>query len=114
MRSFLTTGVMASPSQPQLRERLLMVFDDIVSLLGAMGTPSRLRILIALLGSSQSYQNLKMLTELKKSALSSHLVLLREHGLIQKQSHGNYELTETGQQYMWLLGQFFEAPKSKE
>jgi len=99
---------MAQPYQPQLHERLIMAFDDIVSLLGAMGTPSRLRILIALLDTPQTYQALKFVTKLKKSALSSHLVILRDRGLIQKLGHGIYELTEIGQSYLWLLGQFIE------
>jgi len=105
---------MASPSRPQLHERLLMAFDDIVSLLGAMGNSSRLKILIALLDSAHSYHELKAVSKLKKSALSSHLLLLRDLGLIQKLSHGNYELTDTGQHYLWLLGQFFEAPSALE
>ena len=105
---------MASPSQPQLRERLLLAFDEIVSLLGAMGTPSRLKLLIALLDSPHTYHELKAVTKLKKSALSSHLVLLQDRGFIQKLSHGNYKLTETGQRFLWMLGQFFEAPKSKK
>jgi len=104
---------MALQSQPQLHEQLLMAFDEIVSLLGAVSTPSRLRLLIALLDSPHTYNELKAVTKLKKSALSSHLVLLRNHELIQKLSHGNYTLTETGQRYLWMLGQFFKAPKSK-
>ena len=103
---------MVSPYQPPLRERLLLVFDEIVSLLGALGTPSRLRLLIALLDSPHTYHKLQAVTKLKKSALSSHLVLLRDRGFIQKLSHGNYTLTETGQRFLWMLGQFFEAPKS--
>ena len=97
---------MAQPSQPRLREELLTAFDDIVSLFSAMGNPSRLRILIALLDAPQTYQALKLVTKLKKSALSSHLVLLRDCGLIQRPRHGIYELTETGQSYLWLLSQF--------
>ncbi len=98
----------------ELQQRLLAAFDDLVSLLGAVGHPKRLRILIFLLDEPQTFKGLLAETRLRKSGLASHLAKLGEKGLIQKVSHGIYELTETGRGYLLVLAQFFGSAEDLE
>jgi DNA-binding HxlR family transcriptional regulator len=98
----------------ELQQHLLAAFDDLVSLLGAVGHPRRLSILISLLGGSKTFKGLLAETKLQKSAVASHIAQLKEKGLIQKVSHGTYELTEAGRGYLLVLAQFFGSTEDLE
>jgi DNA-binding transcriptional ArsR family regulator len=105
---------MDSQSPEQLKSRLEAGFDDIISLLGALGNPNRLRILISLLSDFRTFKQLSEVTSLKKSALASHLQVLRDLKLLLKIEHGTYQLTDEGRRYLWVLGQLFEEPRDLE
>lgn len=98
----------------ELQQQLLAVFDDLVSLLGVMSHPKRLRVLISLLGGAKSFGELLAETKLRKSALASHLGQLQEKELIEKVSHGVYELTERGRGYLVVFAQFFGSAEDLE
>ncbi|MFX1475627.1 MAG: ArsR family transcriptional regulator [Promethearchaeota archaeon] len=98
----------------EIQQQLLATFDDLVSLLGTVGHPKRLRILISLLEGPQTFKGLRAETTLQKSALASHLAKLGEKGLIQKISHGTYELADAGRSYLLVLAQFFGSPEDLE
>jgi predicted transcriptional regulator len=49
---------------------------------------------------AKAFQQIKELTGLEKSALSNHLKLLTEQGLIEKKHHGVYNITYQGYQLL--------------
>lgn len=57
--------------------------DDAADLLKAMSNPQRLRVLCLLLEREMSVGEINALVELSQSALSQHLAVLREGGLVQ-------------------------------
>ncbi|MGY5879321.1 MAG: hypothetical protein RTV31_03675 [Candidatus Thorarchaeota archaeon] len=79
-------------------------FDDLIVLLGTVGHPKRLKILVMLLEE----------IGLKKSALSSHLGQLREKSIIIYPSHSQYELTDRGRNYLRGLSLLVDDSRNLE
>ena len=84
--------------------------DSISSRLGVLSglgkvisAPKRLDILIGLMDEAKAFQQIKSITGLEKSALSNHLRLLTNQGLIEKKHHGIYRITYQGYQLMVKL-----------
>ena len=86
-------------------------FDEIVNMIKAIEHPNRLKILIGLLKDPKTFQELKSITNLEKSALSSHLIKLLELNLVEKYQHGNYRITDDG---LELLGAIESAYQKSE
>ncbi len=80
----------------ELIESLGHSFDDILNIVKAIGNEKRLQILISLLTGAKSFDTLKKETALKKTALSNHLKILLQQGLVEKPEHGKYQPTQDG------------------
>jgi DNA-binding transcriptional ArsR family regulator len=60
---------------------------EAAALLKAMANPQRLKVLCLLLGGEKSVGDLNRDIDLSQSALSQHLAVLREHGLVSTRRH---------------------------
>jgi ArsR family transcriptional regulator, virulence genes transcriptional regulator len=69
----------AQPDPDAMREHA----DEAVRLLKALANQKRLMILCALVECERSVSEINQLVELSQSALSQHLALLREQGLVE-------------------------------
>lgn len=99
------------------RERIesLKRLSNTLSNIGqAISTESRFMILTGLMDDQKSFQQLKEITGLKKSALSSHLKNLEETGLIERTHHGIYSITYQGYQLMIKLDELVEETREYE
>jgi len=62
--------------------------EEAAALLKAMANPQRLKVLCLLLGGEKSVGDLNRDIDLSQSALSQHLAVLREHGLVTTRRSG--------------------------
>ena len=92
-------------------QRLTSTLSDIGQ---SISTESRISILTGLMDDQKSFQQLKEITELKKSALSSHLKKLEETGLIERRHHGVYSITYQGYQLLVKLDELIDQTKEYE
>ena len=83
-------------SLEELSINLGVWFEEVLSIVKALGNEIRLRVLSLLLQNQQSFQSLMNSTNLKKTALSNHLNRLIENGLILRSDHGVYNITPDG------------------
>lgn len=63
----------------------------------------RLEIMVGLMDEAKAFQQIKSITGLEKSALSNHLKLLIDQGLVEKKHHGIYSITYHGYQLLVIL-----------
>jgi len=101
----------------ELKESLEQSFDDILSIIKAMGNQNRLKILTTLLSGEKSFQTLMSETELKKTALSNHLTLLYKKNLIEKPDYGKYKITQDGVEFIRAIQAVYyqsDTQKKKE
>ena len=99
------------------RERIesLKRLSDTLSNIGqAISTESRFAILTGLMEDKKSFQQLKEITGLKKSALSSHLKNLEETGLLERVHHGICSITYQGYQLMIKLDELVDETREYE
>ena len=87
----------------ELIESLGNSFDDILNIVKAIGNEKRLQILISLLTGAKSFDTLKKETALKKTALSNHLKILLQQGLVEKPEHGKYQPTPDGNLFIRII-----------
>jgi predicted transcriptional regulator len=80
----------------------------------AISTESRFMILTGLMDDQKSFQQLKEITGLKKSALSSHLKNLEETELLERKHHGIYSITYQGYQLMIKLDELIDETREYE
>ncbi len=68
-----------------------------------ISAPKRLDILVGLMDDAKSFQEIKAITQLEKSALSNHLKLMIDQELVEKKHHGVYGITYQGYQLIVKL-----------
>jgi DNA-binding transcriptional ArsR family regulator len=78
---------MPSDSPTVSPEAMQAQAEEAAALLKAMANPQRLRVLCLLLAGEKSVGDLNRDIELSQSALSQHLAVLREHGLVSTRRH---------------------------
>jgi len=83
--------------------------SEITKILSALANEKRMQILIALLEGTKAFSNLQDTTELGKTALSHHLNILVESGVINQVSRGNYELSDDGYNALTSMGDVYAA-----
>jgi len=93
----------------ELLESLEASFEDVLTIIKAIGNKKRLRILISLLTGEKTFEMLKVETQLQKTALSNHLSFLVKVSLIEKPSVGKYKITQDGE----LILRSFESTYRK-
>lgn len=89
-------------------------FKDILTILKAISNNKRLTILIALLTGEKTFNDLKNETNLKKTALSNHLIKLINSELILKPDHNRYRLTSDGELFIRSLETIYNESDIKE
>ncbi|MFX0184928.1 MAG: ArsR/SmtB family transcription factor [Candidatus Hodarchaeota archaeon] len=89
-------------------------FNDILTILKAISNNKRLTILIALLTGEKTFNDLKNETNLKKTALSNHLIKLINSELILKPDHNRYRLTSDGELFIRALETTYNESEIKE
>ena len=87
--------------------------SEITKILRALANEKRMQILIALLEGTKVFSNLQDTTELGKTALSHHLNILVESGVINQVSRGNYELSDDGYNALTSMGDVYAASQWK-
>lgn len=70
--------------------------ENIAYFLLALSHKTRVRILSLLANHDRTFRTLNGDTHVKKTALSNHLALLQERGLVKRVGHGSYSITEDG------------------
>lgn len=98
----------------ELQESLQNSFQNIITILKALGTPNRLKILIILLEGPKTFQELADNLQLGSTALANHLTSLRKATLIDKIHHGFYRITQKGVEFLHSIDQAFEKAESLE
>ncbi|TXT67071.1 MAG: hypothetical protein BAJALOKI1v1_190014 [Promethearchaeota archaeon] len=78
----------------ELVELLEANFNNLLEVIKSMANDNRLKILISLLLGEKSFEELKAITNLKKTALSNHLTTLMNIPLIERPDHGIYKLKD--------------------
>ena len=90
-------------------------FEEILSIIKALGNEIRLRVLSLLIQNQQSFQSLMISTNLKKTALSNHLNKLIKNGLIFRTDHGIYEITPDGLLFLQaIINSYKQSDHQKE
>lgn len=89
-------------------------FKDILVILKAISNEKRFIILIALLSGEKTFNDLKIETKLKKTALSNHLLKLINAELIFKPDHNKYRLTSDGELFIRVLEAAYDKSDKKE
>lgn len=83
--------------------------SEITKILSALANEKRMQVLTALLDGTKTFSKLQDTTELGKTALSHHLNILVNSGIIQQVSRGNYELSEDGYNTLSAMGDVYVA-----
>lgn len=86
-------------------------FNEICSILKALGNQKRFKILLSLLQGLEAFGTLLKKTELKRTALSNHLTQLIDANLIEKVDYGVYKISGDGLEFLKALKKaYYESP----
>ena len=85
------------------RKSISSRLQEVNGIAKVMSAPKRLDILVGLIDDAKAFQQIKSITELEKSALSNHLRMLIDQGLVEKKHHGVYSITFLGYQLIVKL-----------
>ena len=104
----------STKSLEEIQKSLLQSFSEVSTILKAINEPNRLKILILLLCEPQTFQNLLIETELKKSALANHLTSLKANSLVEKIHHGTYKITNDGKGYLQAIEKMYQESEARK
>jgi len=90
-------------------ESLIASDDDFAAILISLANKRRLQLLASLLKEGRSFQELQDATGLGKTALSHHLGLLIDAGVVKRRSRGSYELSDDGLEYLGAIADAFAS-----
>lgn len=82
------------------KESITSRLDQVNGIGRVMSAPRRLDILVGLMEDARTFQSIKDITGLGKSALATHLNQLIAQGLVEKRHHGIYGITFLGYQLL--------------
>lgn len=88
--------------------------DHISQLLNAVANTNRIQITSLLLEEKQEFSDLQDITGLSKTALSHHLKILEDSGVISNPSRGQYEITQDGIVLLSSIGDSYIKTKWRE
>jgi DNA gyrase inhibitor GyrI/DNA-binding HxlR family transcriptional regulator len=100
---------MDAPDDAIVWESLIASDDDFAAILISLANKRRLQLLASLLKGGRSFQELQDVTGLGKTALSHHLGLLVESGVMKRRSRGSYELSDDGLEYLGAIADAFAS-----
>ena len=97
-----------------LIESYRISFNEIATILKALGNEKRLHILLFLLNGSQSYGYIVEELSLKKTAVSNHLSQLLDAKLIRREGSGVYEITGDGLQFIRAIENAYKKSPTRK
>lgn len=100
---------MDAPDDAVVWESLIASDDDFATILISLANKRRLQLLAALLKGGRPFQELQEATGLGKTALSHHLGLLVDSGVVKRRSRGSYELSDDGLEYLGAIADAFAS-----
>lgn len=100
---------MDAPDDAVVWESLIASDDDFAAILISLANKRRLQLLASLLKGGRSFQELQDATGLGKTALSHHLGLLVDSGVVKRRSRGSYELSDDGLEYLGAIADAFAS-----
>lgn len=100
---------METPDDAMVWESLIASDDDFAAILISLANKRRLQLLASLLKGGRSFQELQDVTGLGKTALSHHLGLLVDSGVLKRRSRGSYELSDDGLEYLGAIADAFAS-----
>ncbi len=92
------------------KESISSRLQEVNGIAKVMSAPKRLDILVGLMEDAKAFQQIKTITALEKSALSNHLKMLIDQGLVEKRHHGIYGITFLGYQLIVKLDDLLDEP----
>ncbi|MBK5115043.1 MAG: winged helix-turn-helix transcriptional regulator [Candidatus Heimdallarchaeota archaeon] len=98
----------------ELHESLQRSFNELMLVLKAFGTPNRLKILITLLEGPKTFQELIDSVEIKRTALSNHIVSLKDASLVDKIHHGYYRVTQKGLEFLYAIDKAYQESQTSD
>jgi DNA-binding transcriptional ArsR family regulator len=93
---------------------LLDVIKGMAEFIKAIAHPKRVQILTLILEKPLDFSNLKLQTNLKKTALANNLTILVEAKLIERFERGNYRITEDGRELLNSIDEVYANSKARE
>jgi predicted transcriptional regulator len=87
---------------------------ETLKIVKALANESRFKILTQLYAEPLTFQKLKEVTELEKSALANNLNKLLDVGLVEKSQHGIYAITEDGKKLLEALEAFIKGSNERK
>jgi DNA gyrase inhibitor GyrI/DNA-binding HxlR family transcriptional regulator len=100
-------------SRDNLEKMLAESSRDIARMLGALAHENRLRLAAALFEGQGTFEELRGITELGKTALAHHLGLLVESGLVIRTGRGHYELSNDGRDLLSVIGRTYSGSRRR-
>ena len=96
-----------------MTEKRLVLGKEMLQIVKALANQSRFTILTQLYDEALTFQKLKDVTNLEKSALANNLHKLLDVGLVEKTQHGIYAITDDGKKLLESLQHFIEASNER-
>ncbi len=87
--------------------------ENIASFYGSISQPIRLKILGYLSDKVSKFQELRIKTNIERTALSHHLDYLKRRKLIKKITHGTYDITNDGINLLNIATYFYMRSELK-
>lgn len=97
-----------------LKSTLKEYGDHISQLLNAVANTNRVHITSLLIEENREFSDLQETTGLSKTALSHHLKILEESGIISNPARGQYQITEDGAALLSSIGDSYIKTKWRE
>lgn len=88
--------------------------DQISHILNSLSNSYRILVISLLLEGQQEFNLLQKETELSKTALSHHLKVMEEAGIIENPTRGQYRITEDGNSLISCIGDSYIKTKWRE
>jgi len=97
-----------------LSDKRIVLGKETLKIVKALANENRFKILTQLYVEPITFQKLKEVTELEKSALANNLNKLLDVGLVEKSQHGIYAITEDGKKLLEALENFIKSSNEQK
>ncbi len=97
-----------------MSDKRLVLGKETLKIVKALANENRFKILTQLYVEPLTFQKLKEVTALEKSALANNLNKLLDVGLVEKSQHGVYAITEDGKKLLEALENFIKGSNEQK
>ena len=97
-----------------MSDKRLVLGKETLKIVKALANENRFKILTQLYVEPITFQKLKEVTKLEKSALANNLNKLLDVGLVEKSQHGIYAITEDGKKLLEALEAFIKSSNEQK